>query len=413
MKLNSIFCSMAALTMMGSLVSCQNGEDVQTPEQPGIDLSKGEKVSLSIKMPDSDLRTRSGQTPDMTYGDDGLFSFSRDIDHLWYAVYNKGTLLYHSMQPGIPQAVYDADNDAFTLDIQIPNIDEKIVLKDYSVFFFAGNLADKVANSEITDGIGLDFENKTVYAYPTLMNKTVASGEYFNPQQYDYFARYTTLDKVVDSQYSGTVSLIRPFCQVSLLSDELCQPTVLNTLSSDGKVLVETTPSVFVKKNSTTSETLPYAWNYDTDKILTKDLSSLSFTLMSRAFNNVGGDYSIPQEVNFKDRKMFCFASFLMLAPTERKAYADGATQQQFSFSLSVEGNRYSTDVEVAANMPAGGIKANEKYVVYNKMYDPNDPNNPDNPGGGQGGGGGLFSTHYVIDVIVDPNWQGTNDILY
>ena len=249
--------------MAASFTSCSSEEDVKMPEQSGINFTNGEKVSLKVKMPSNELKTRSlstraGQEPGMTYGDDGLYSFTREIDKLWYAVYNKGTLLYHSFEPGIPQGVYNPEDQTFTLDIQIPRVNEQIKLEEYSVFFFAGNALDNVQNKEISDGIGLDFANKTLYAYPAFLNKSVAAGEMFNPVQYDFFAKYTTLDKVVDSDLNGHVTLIRPFCQVSLLTDELCQPAVLSAYASDYKVAVNTTPSMRTRTASSTEETLPY-----------------------------------------------------------------------------------------------------------------------------------------------------------
>lgn len=402
MKIKPILCSVAAASMMAAFTSCQSEEGVKNPVETGVDLSNCETVSLSISMPTSEMKTRAGETPTFSYGDDGLFSFDRTIDRLWYAVYNNGNLLYHSVQPGITQAVYDAEKDAFTLDIQIPKINDEIKLEEYSVFFFAGNALDKVDTKEINNGIGLDFANKTMYAYPALMNRTVASGEMFNPQQYDYFAKYITLDKVVSSGYNGSVTLIRPFCQVSLLTDELCQASVLGTYASDGKVAVKTTPSMFTQRAMTTANTLPYGWNYETDNILVKGIADLSFTLDARAFNNVDNSYTIPQEVTFKERKMFCVASYLMLAPSAKKAYDAESDKEQFSFALNVSGDRGSTDASASADVPTGGLKANEKYIMYNKKYDPST---------GEGGGGGILSSHYLVDIVVDPTWEGNNEI--
>lgn len=420
MKLKPILCSLTVLSMMVGVSSCQNGEDVKIPVESGMNLGDCETVTFNISMP-SDLKTRAGETPGLSYGTDGLFSFSRTIDKLWYAVYNKGTLLYDSFQPGIAQANYHSDTQTFTLDIQIPRINEQIKLEDYSVFFFAGNATDKVQNAEITDGIGLDFANKTLYAYPAMLNKTVASGEMYNPKQYDYFAKYITLDKVVSNEYTGNVTLIRPFCQVSLLTDELCQPAVLSAYATDCKVAVATTPSMFSHKSTSSTETLPYAWNYGTDNILLKELSLVNFTLNARAFNNAENTYTIPQEVTFKNRKMFCVASYLMVAPSERKAYDPGSDQEKFSFALTVGGDRNTTDASVSANVPVGGLKANEKYVMYNRKHnpdgstgdpdDPDDDKDPEDPG--EGGPGGILSSHYVIDVVVDPAWEGNKNIIF
>lgn len=427
MKFKSILFSVVALTMATTFSSCRSEEDVRIPDQPGINFAKSETVSFTVKMPPREMKTRAGQEPGMTYGDDGLYCFTRDIDKLWYAVYNNGTLLYHSFQPGIPQGIYHPDDKTFMLDIQIPRVNEQIKLEEYSVFFFAGNALDNVQNKEISDGIGLDFENKTLYAYPAFLNKSVASGEMFNPVQYDFFAKYTTLDKVVDSDYNGNVTLVRPFCQISLLTDELCQPAVLSTYASDCKVAVDTTPSMYTTTASSTAETLAYGWDYGTDNILIKSQPELAFTLYSRAFNNVENTLDIPQEVMFKDRKMFCTASYLMLAPESRKAYSPESTTERFKFDLVATGDRNLTTATVSAKIPTGGFKANEKYIMYNRKFnpetgetgDPNDPddkdpndNDPNKPDPDKPGGG-IFSTHYMIDIEVDPTWDNNNNIVF
>lgn len=427
MKFKSILYSVIALTMATTVASCSNEQEVLMPESPGISTENSEKVSFTIKMPDFEMKTRAGQEPGVTYGDDGLYCFTRDIDKLWYAVYNNGTLLYHSMQPGIPQGTYHSTDKTFSLDIQIPRINDQIRLEDYTVFFFAGNALDNIQNKEISDGIGLDFANKTLYAYPAYLNRSVASGEMFNPVQYDFFSKYITLSDVVGDDLKGNVILTRPFCQVSLLTDELCQPAILSTYASDFKVKVDTTPSMYTKNASSTNETLPYGWNYGDDTILTKGQAELALTLNTRAFNNVDNSLSIPQEVTFKNRKMFCTGSFLMLAPDSRKAYSAGSTSERFKFDLVATGNRASTTACVSALVPTGGLKANEKYIMYNRKFnpdtgdhgDPTDPDDkdpddkdPDKPDPDRPPGG-IFSNHYIIDIEVDPNWDNSSNIVF
>ncbi len=402
MRLKTILSSMAVIGMMGAMSSCTNEESVKNPadNQP----FDGETISLSINFPDSELRTRAGQAPVLSYGADGLFSFNRTIDRLDYAVYNKGNLVYHSKQAGMPQATYDATSQSFALDIQIPKINGEIKLADYSVFFFAGNASDKFETSEITDGVGVDFANKTLYCYPTMLNKTTAQGDMYMPVQYDFFAKYITMDQVAPTGTQGNIVLTRPFAQVSVLTDELCQPSIISAYASNGKVSVASKPSVTTTMGVTDSKTLPYAWNYGTDKILTKPASSLNLTLNATAFNNVDGSHSIPQVVTFKERTMFCAASYLMLAPNTKQAYDAAASAQKFTFDLNVAGDLNSTDASISADIPAAGIRANEKYVMYNKAYD---------PGTGEGGSGGILSTHYAIDIVVDPTWADTNDLSF
>lgn len=421
MKFKSIL-GMAIVCLAATMSSCSNEEEVKNPVQPGtVDLSNCESVNLSIGLPVDEPKTRAGESaePTFTYGTDGLFTFSRTINKLWYAVYHNGKHIYNSMQPGIPQARYKEDSESFVLDIQIPKINGQVKLSEYSVFFLAGNSLDKVVeNQHISDGIGLDFENKTMYADPAFLNTTTVNGEMYNPQQFDYFAKYTTLDKLVGGgENKGEATLIRPFCQVSLLTDELCQPMVLNALSTNGKVRIDTTPYISSQKIASSANTLSYGWNYGTDEILTLDASELAFVLYSRAFDNSTNAYgnTIPQEVTFKDRKMFCCASYLMLAPSTKKAYDNKAQKAQFGFNLSINGNAGSTTATALADMPSASLRANEKYIIYNKHYNTGDRDedgdgNPDDPDGGDGG---IFTEHYALDIVVDPVWSGSNESEY
>lgn len=410
------FLFSASICMMAALSSCQSQEEVANPaNQDSFDLSNCEAVSVSIGIPSDGMKTRAGETPTFSYGSDGLLSFSRTIDKLWYAIYHNGYLIYHSMQPGIPQARYNTADQSFDLDIQIPRINGEIKLNEYAVFFMAGNSLDKVETHEITDGIGLDFANKTMYAYPSLINTTKAEGAMFNPLQYDYFCKYTTLDKIVGNATKGNITLTRPFCQVSLLTDELCQPAIINAYSSNSMVGIETIPYITAQKVASSSNTLTYGWNYDNDTVLTKDASELAFTLSSRAYDNSTNAYTIPQQVNFKDRTMFCLASYLMLAPNAKKVYDSKAQKSLFGFNVNVSGNTASNNATISAEMPASSLRANEKYVVYNKKYNNGDNDEdgdgiPDEPAGGDGG---ILSTHYAIDIIVDPAWENSNNSIY
>lgn len=414
MRLKTILYSLAALTLTAATTSCSSQEDAVMPEKPGIDFGDAQKVTLEVQMPSTELKTRSGEDPALTYGSDGLYLFPRDIDHLWYAVYYKGTLKYNSFEPGVPQAYYDSSTRTFKLDIQLAKINGTVTLSDYSVFFFAGNAADKVTQSEISDGIGLDFANKTVYAYPSYLNRSNASGDMFTPAQYDFFCKYTTMDRVVNNQYTGNVTLIRPFCQVSLLTDALTKPMVLSAYDSNRKVSANATPGVKVQMGSSISETLPYAWNYGTDQIITKPIASMPMTIYSRAFDNSSNTYTIPQEVTFRNRKMFCAGSYLMLAPENKKNYMASSTSEVFNFTLSLSGNVGSDTELIGVNIPAGGIKANEKYVLYNKnMGSGGDGPNPDPDPDPTPGPDTPFTNHYVLDVVIDANWGGGSQIEY
>lgn len=420
MRIKSILGTTLACLAV-AMTSCSNEEEIKNPVAPAtIDLSNCESVNLAIGLPIDGPKTRAGETkdPSLTYGADGLYTFTRPINKLWYAVYHNGKHIYNSMQPGIPQARYKDDTDSFVLDIQLPKINGQVKLNEYAVFFLAGNALDKVVeNQHISDGIGVDFGNKIMYADPAFLNSTTALGEMYTPRQYDYFTKYTTLDKLVAGGNKGEATLIRPFCQVTLLTDELCQPMVLNALSTSGKVKIDTTPYVVSQKVASTSNSLAYGWNYGTDEILTQDASDLAFTLSSRAFDNSTNAYgnTIPQEVTFKDRKMFCCASYLMLAPSAKKVYDTKAQKTQFGFNLAVTGDQANTTAVASADLPSASLKANEKYIIYNKHYNTGDRDEdgdgkPDDPTGGDGG---IFTSHYAIDVEVDPEWSGSNDTQY
>lgn len=403
MRTKTILCSMAALSMMAAFTSCSQEEPVKNPAEQGtVNFKNCDHFALKVGLPESEMKTRTGENPTMTYGEDGLWSFSRTIDRIWYAVYNNGNLLYHSEQPGVPQAVYDEDTEQFSLDIQIPKVNGTINLDEYSIFLFAGNDADKVALSEITDGFGLDFANKTMYAYPDVVNKMTTNGEMYDPSQYDVFVKYTTLDEIFGAETKGQVTLIRPFCQVTLLTDELCQPSILQTYATDGKVKLNSTPAIASVSGSETTKTLAYGWNYGTDELVTKGFATADFSLDTRAFNNADDSLTIPQEVTFKERKMFCVASYMMLAPVSKKPYSATSDKDSFDYAIAVSGDTFSDDAAASVEIPAAGIAANEKYVIYNTLYDPST---------GLGGSGGIFSTHFALEIITDPTWTLSNEL--
>ncbi len=78
---------------------------------------------------------------------------------------------------------------------------------------------------------------------------------------------------------------------------------------------------------------------------------------------------------------------------------------------MSITGNSGATNATVASDMPASSLRANEKYIIYNKHYNNGeDPENPEDP---EGGDGGIFTSHYAIDVEVDPAWSGNNESQY
>lgn len=403
MKLQKMLYSVAAISMIGGLASCSSQDEPVAGNGNVMDLSNAQTISLSVSLPESEMKTR-GADPTLGKWEDGLLKFQRDINKIWYGVYHNGDLLYTSFQSNVNQAVYDADKDAFYLDIQIPKIgDSDIVPADYSVFFFAGNSADNVFNGSTTSGVGIDYSNKTLYAYPQSVNTAAGTGEFITPQQYDYFAKYSTLDKMLTEDFKGSVVLTRPFAQVTLLTDELCAPAVLSAYAPNGgKVSVATTVNIA----SGDAKTLPVAWKYEADELVTENIPS--FVLNANAWNSTKNDTNT-QVVTFKDRQMFCLASYLILATDAKKNYTDG--NDKFNFEIAASGDINNASANLSVLIP-GGLKANEKYVVYNKRgsdgngggngTDPEDPDNPDKPTGGEGG---LFSAHYVIDIIANPAW--------
>lgn len=140
----------------------------------------------------------------------------------------------------------------------------------------------------------------------------------------------------------------------------------------------------------------------------------MPMTIYSRAFDNSSNTYTIPQEVTFRNRKMFCAGSYLMLAPENKKNYMASSTSEVFNFTLSLSGNVGSDTELIGVNIPAGGIKANEKYVLYNKnMGSGGDGPNPDPDPDPTPGPDTPFTNHYVLDVVIDANWGGGSQIEY
>lgn len=119
MKLKHFFLCGATLFASAFLFSCQ--QENEPKQSGGMSLEEQLKEwSINVNLPDN-FRTRAGAAG--TVGADGLYTFSRSIDKLWYAVYYDGKLFYDSSSDNSPVPQKNGDGQFSVLFKFNNNID--------------------------------------------------------------------------------------------------------------------------------------------------------------------------------------------------------------------------------------------------------------------------------------------------
>ena len=395
---NLAFCG-ASLLASTLLFSCaQENEPVNIPTFNG-----GEYVA-TIQIPDG-IRTRAAAQGSV--GNDGLYTFSRTIDKLWYAIYQDGKYLYDSETEAAPQPVYNSDGK-FTLTFNFDKANDPS--KTY-IFFWAGSSSDNVTTDDVTtvtDGINLNFKKRCVSVDPKYMN-----GDNERLEEFDSFSGYVQLSESSSvTNNSLYVTLQRPFAQIHILSDEFTVPGVSSAFPNGVTVVPGYGSAAASTANYAQNLLSPTTWFFD-DEIdgnykkneYKYDQTTYNFT------NELSG--SATERVTFKNRKMDYLGCYYVFAPVvkaDMKAAATdgGATYGKLNIALYSKGSNLANAEFATVSLPEGGIKANNKYVIYNKPIDGS---------GNQGGGGdepgegddevnkGFLSTSFLWDVIIDDAW--------
>lgn len=403
-KTTFYFLSMALFSVAG-LVSCsQTEEPAPTPYENPFEGKDMVEWIADIRLPE-EFKTRAAASG--IVGSDGLYTFSREIDRLWYAVYYNGAYLYDSEMEQAPDALKTADG--FTVPFKFH---QQLDPTQIYIFFWAGNKQDNVtvSNATVSDAINLNFTNRCVSVNPKYMN-----GNNSDLQEYDSFSNYVQLSSTSDvTDFNMKVILKRPFAQIHVLSDEFTYPGVKASFPNGVTVV----PGFGVEKATTSnySENLvsPTTWFFDSSISLTPSfkMNEFTYSLTDYEFTNRLSGTS-PERVKFKNRTMDylgCYYVFAPIVKTQLKyPLSSGNTNEigYLNLAFRKSGENLSSSEFAAVKLPENGIKANNRYVVYNKNNSGGGPENP-NPGPG-----GFISNSYTFEVIPSPDWDATEETIY
>lgn len=392
-----LFSAMTA-TLLAGFASCSSDEDA-----PEMQDNEKDQVAyeMNFMLPD-DYKTRAAASGNV--GSDGLYTFSREIDRVWYSVYYNGAMLYNSEQALAPDAI--KKGDAFTVLFKFhKDLDPTKIY----IFFWAGNKQDNVncGNQLTTSAINLNFENRCVTVDPKYMN-----GNNSAIQEYDSFAGYFQLSANANpSNYNMKVTLKRPFAQFHILTDELTFPGVSAAFPNGITVVPGFGKEAATTTNYTTNLVSPTTWFFDSSVSLNPAYkqNEYAFTLTNYEYTNRLSGNS-PERVTFKGRLMDYLGCYYVFAPpvktTLKSAASSGSTSAYGYFNLGMRkvGESMNAQQFAAVPLPAEGIKANERYVIYNHV------NTGDGDGGN--GGGGFLSNNYAFEIVTAPGWDNTTEVV-
>lgn len=411
MKFKRFIYSALSVVALAGLGSCSSSEDIpQIPVQNPLDDQV--EYSFSLKLPD-EYRTRSAAAPG-TVGSDGLYTFSRAIDRIWYAVYVDGKFLYSSEDPLAQQAM-KKDDGSFGLVIKLHKEQDP---SKVHLFFWAGGKDDSVTTSktgvpnlnDVNTKIKINFNEGCVSISPKYLN-----GDNSTLNEFDSFAGYFQLSATATPEsFSRTFTLKRPFAQLHILTDELTFPAVaagypngIATHPGFGKARVNT-------GNVTGNIVNPTTWFYKNGDTMTYSQNDLFFTDNSTAYeftNHCSGNS--PERVTFKGRTMDYLGCYLIFAPQVKQAMKDSSgTYAYFNIGFKDPNNMSQYTEFASVKLPTSGLKANERYVIYNHYVDPTNPgsgggdDDPEDPDGG--GNGGFISNCFTFEITTAPGWDGT-----
>ena len=404
MKFN-IYLLSGTLLFAGLLGACSNSEEpVVGNESPfeGKDLIEW---NASINLPE-EFKTRDAAAG--TVGAEGLYTFSRPIDRLWYAVYYNGVYLYDSEQEMAPDGILK-DNGFSVLFKFHKDLDPTNIY----IFFWAGNKEDNVTVNDVVDTqtINLNFQNRCVAVNPYYMN-----GNNSELKEYDSFAGYFQLSPTKDiSNYNLKVTLKRPFAQIHVLSDEFTYPGVRVAFPTGVTMIPGFGSDIANSVNYASNMQLPTTWFFDSSVSLNPGYSKNEFRFSPTSYqftNNLTG--TVPERVTFKNRMMDYLGCLYVFAPVEKTQLkypvASGFSSNLTKINLAFmkKGEDISNGQFAAVELPADGIQANNRYVVYNRQ---NTGDGDGGPGGNDGNGGGFVTASFAFEVVTSPDWNGTTEI--
>ena len=148
----------------------------------------------------------------------------------------------------------------------------------------------------------------------------------------------------------------------------------------------------------------PTTWFYDSSLDLTPGFlkNEFQFSPTTYEFTNTLSGVS-PERVKFKNRTMDYLGCYYVFAPIEKSplklAQSTGTpyTLGKVNLAFRKVGDNISSSEFATVDLPAEGICANNRYVIYNKAAD--DLEDDDN-------NGGFISKKFVFEVVTDPEWE-------
>lgn len=338
------------------------------------------------------MRTRDANIGSI--GVSGLYEFPlRTIDKLWYAYYYNGELKEY-------KNITRSDDNPFSIKIRVSTDTDPSKIW---FFFWAGNKNDQIIEytTDAPNGsniASLDYKNKKVYVNHKALNN-LYDNEGFS--YYDSFAGYYQLSETNDkTNRKVSFTLKRPFAEFHILGDDFIKnETDLANDYPDGVTTLTGFCKDIATKGNISLMTYPSTWFFDGDH--KNDVFVKSNPQDGPKFYN--DLKSEDKTVTFKDRKFYYYGFFYALAPIETKHYKMDFTSGDTYDKLLVLFGKGQTDfisqtsIPATVTLPEGGIKANTKYIIYNKARSE----------GGTGWLDGFFD--YEILVNHDGTWESPN----
>lgn len=356
-KILSILC-------IAFIASCSD-EVVIDPVQEALNPSDGySEWSLEMKLPDEPKTRAAAQG---TAGSDGLYSFSREVNKLWYALYYNDNYIYDCTSSGAPAV--EKLGDKFSMNVKISNNWDPSKVK---LFFWAGNADDNVTLSDATsasNGININFTQRCVSVDPKYLNGNGSIAEY------DSFCGYFQLSPTANvTNYEPKFSLKRPFAQIHILSDQYKR----DTYSGGIQVIPGFGRNAATASNMSSDLVVPTTWFFDESKSLspTYRQGEYIFAQSNYEFTNDLGN-SWPSKTTFNGRDFHYLGCLLTFAPDGegvlKGSGASGNTSVYGRLNLAIRANGQSVSSSsfTSVNMPSASVKANNRYVVYNKYVPP------------------------------------------
>lgn len=382
--------------------SCAVDEPVavdNVKEDVSIDLSNCEHFSLTINTPEQDMKTRAVElpedgTPVRVIGEDGLWSFPRKINKVWYCLYHNGRTLYNSEKEGVPQAVLIKDEDnsyTFYLDLVFPAGTTTEMLKDYSICLYAANDNDNVLiNKNIDydfDGVILGFGGRYFFVNPYYINRYDEDLGYY--LQYDSFILpETKLSEIFNNQYNGHILLHRPFTQTNVLISEFADVDFMKIYGTKNMCFNIKTTVENIQVGGTVSEEYIYTTSINDGQML---LYNSSTDDLLNHILNFSTKYSESNVIDFKGNKYYLLMSHLSLGYSldEYSSFYD-VRERRFVYNIECNGDKLTTrhTFQVTENNP---FKQNHRFIIYNP------PTSSSN----------VFSTDFNVDVSIMPGFDG------